>query len=112
MFSLKVDWKKRLIVGLLTIIPMLILSISFIMISISKYMVDGIVVTVICLLVFMLGVKDVLFFELNKKRRLDYFGGKEETEWKPDSVAFLIRITTFLILTLYFIIVVITRKNW
>lgn len=107
MFTLKVDWKKRLIIGLINIIPMLALCIVFFIFSIKKDIPDGGIVIIVCFIVYLLGVKDILFFEKNKMRRLDYMGGKTEDKWKPDTVSTLIRTVCFSIVLIYFLLVLI-----
>ena len=45
MFTLKVGWKKRLIIGLVSIIPMIVLVTWFLIICIQKKVFDGIAVS-------------------------------------------------------------------
>ena len=79
MFRLKVDWKKRIIIGLLNIIPMIALVTVFIIICVKKDIPDGGVVAAICSIVYLLGVPELIFFEKDKSKRLDYVAVKKET---------------------------------
>ncbi|MBP5445116.1 MAG: hypothetical protein J6Y28_02995 [Acholeplasmatales bacterium] len=110
MFVLKVGWKKRLIVGLLNIIPMITLVTFFLIICINKKVFDGVAVAFVCSIVFMLGVPELIFFEKDKTRRLDYVARKEETEYKQSPIGILIRTTMFAIVLLYFILVLVFKK--
>ena len=58
----------------------------------------------------MLGVPELIFFERDKSKRLDYVVGKKETEWKPSPIGILIRTTMFSIVLLYFILVLVFKK--
>lgn len=110
MFVLKVDWKKRIIVGLISIIPMIALVTWFVIVCVKKNIPDGGVVAAICSLVYLLGVPELIFFERDKTRRLDYLAIKKEEKWSPSPIGILIRSTTFGIVLLYFILVVAFRK--
>lgn len=110
MFRLKVDWKKRIIIGLLNIIPMIALVTIFVIICVKKDIPDGGVVAAICSLVFLLGVPELIFFEKDKTKRLDYIAIKEEESWHPSPIGWLIRISMFVIVLIYFIIVLCARK--
>ena len=110
MFVLKVGWKKRLIVGLLNIIPMVTLVTFFLIVCINKKVYDGIAVSFVCSLVFLLGVPELIFFERDKTKRLDYVVRKEETEYKQTPIGILIRTTMFCIVLLYFILVLVFKK--
>lgn len=110
MFILKVDWKKRLLVGLLSIIPMIALVTVFIIICIQRDVPDGGVVAVICSLVFLLGVPELIIFEKDKSRRLDYLALKKEEKWSPSPIGILIRTSTFLIVLVYFILVLAFKR--
>jgi hypothetical protein len=110
MFRLKVDWKKRIIIGLLNIIPMIALVTVFIIICVKKDIPDGGVVAIICSLVFLLGVPELIFFEKDRTKRLDYLARKEEESWHPSAIGWLIRISMFVIVLIYFIIVLCARR--
>lgn len=110
MFILKVDWKKRLLVGLISIIPMIVLVTFFIIICVKRNVPDGGVVAVICSLVFLLGVPELIIFEKDKSRRLDYLALKKEEKWSPSPIGILIRTSTFLIVLVYFILVLAFKR--
>ena len=110
MFKLKVDYKKRIIIGLLNIIPMIALVTIFLIICIKKNIPDGGVVAVICSLVYLLGVPELIFFERDKSKRLDYIAVKEEEKWSPSPIGMLIRISMFVIVLIYFIIVLCAKR--
>lgn len=110
MFILKVGWKKRLLVGLLSIIPMIVLVTIFIIICIKKDVPDGGVVAVICSIVYLIGVPELIIFERDKSRRLDYLAVKKETTWNPSPIGLLIRTSMFVIVLVYLILVVAFRK--
>ena len=110
MFVLKVGWKKRLIVGLVSIIPMIVLVTWFLIICIKKNVADGLAVSFVCSLVYLIGVPELIFFERDKTKRLDYVARKVETEWKPSPIGILIRTTMFAIVLLYFILVICFKK--
>lgn len=110
MFVLKVDYKKRILVGLLSIIPYVALVTYFVILCVKKNVPDGGVVAAICTIVYLLGVPELIFFEKDKTRRLDYLGTKEETSWKPSAIGILIRTSMFCIVLVYLIIVLCIRK--
>ncbi len=110
MFILKVSWKKRLIIGLVSIIPYIVLVSFFVYFSIKKDIVDGGVVAAVCTLVYLLGVPELIFFERDKTKRLDYVATKKEESWKPSGIGILIRTTMFLIVLFYFIIVLCSKR--
>lgn len=110
MFRLKVDYKKRIVIGLINIIPMIALVTFFLILCIKKNIPDGGVVAVICSLVYLLGVPELIFFEKDKSKRLDYIARKEETEWKPSSIGILIRTSMFIIVLVYLIIVLVAKR--
>ena len=110
MFILKVDWKKRLIVGLVSIIPYIVLVTFLVIYSVKKDIVDGGVVAGICTIVYLLGIPELIFFEKDKTRRLDYLGTKEETSWKPSPIGLLIRISMTVIVLFYLIIVLVSKR--
>ena len=110
MFILKVDWKKRLFIGLISIIPYIALVIVFIIFCVKKDIVDGGVVAAICSLVYLLGVPELIFFERDKSKRLDYVATKKELSWKPSPIGILIRTSMFVIVLFYFIIVLVSKR--
>ena len=110
MFILKVDWKKRIIIGLLNIIPMIALVTVFLILCIKKDIVDGGVVAVICSLVYLLGVPELIFFERDKSKRLDYLAVKKEEKWSPSPIGILIRTSMFAIVLFYLIIVLVSKR--
>lgn len=110
MFKLKVNWKKRIVVGLLSIIPMIILVTFFIILCVQKQKYEGLTVAIICSLVFCIGIPELIFFEKDKSRRLDYVATKEEESWKPTPIGLLIRISMFVIILVYLIIVIVSKK--
>ena len=110
MFKLKVDYKKRIIIGLLNIIPMIALVTVFLIFSIKKDIPDGGVVAAICSLVYLLGVPELIFFERDKSKRLDYIAVKEEEKWSPSPIGILIRTSMFVIVLVYFIIVLCAKR--
>ena len=110
MFKLKVNWKKRIVIGLISILPMIALVTFFIILSIQKQKYEGLTVAIICSLVFLIGVPELIFFERDKSRRLDYVATKEEEYWKPAPIGILIRTTMFLIVLVYLIIVIVSKK--
>ena len=110
MFILKVGWKKRLLVGLVSIIPMIVLVTIFVIICIKKDIPDGGVVAAVCSLVYLIGVPELIFFERDKTRRLDYLAVKKEESWSPSPIGILIRTSMFVIVLLYLILVVVFRK--
>lgn len=110
MFRLKVDWKKRIVIGLVSILPMIGLVTYFLILCIQKNIPDGGVVAVICSLVYLLGVPELIFFEKDKSRRLDYIAVKEEEKWTPSPIGILIRTTMFLIVLVYLIIVLVSKR--
>ncbi len=110
MFILKVDWKKRLIIGLVSIIPYIVLVTIFIILCVKKDIVDGGVVATICSLVYLIGVPELIFFEKDKTRRLDYLATKKEEKWSPSPIGILIRTSMFVIILIYFIIVLCSKR--
>ena len=110
MFKLKVNWKKRIVVGLLSIIPMIALVTFFIILCIQKQKYDGLTVAIVCSVVFCIGIPELIFFEKDKSRRLDYIALKEEEYWKPTPLGLLIRTSMFLIILVYLIIVIVSKK--
>ena len=110
MFVLKVDYKKRIIVGLLSIIPYLALVIYFFILCVKKNIPDGGVVSVICTLVYLLGVPELIFFEKDKTRRLDYVARKKEESWTPSAIGILIRTSMFVIVLVYLILVLCLKR--
>lgn len=110
MFRLKVDYKKRILIGLLNFIPMIALVTLLVIFSVKKDIPDGGVVAAICSLVYLLGVPELIFFEKDKTKRLDYIARKEETEWKPSPIGILIRTSMFVIVLIYFIIVLVAKR--
>ena len=110
MFVLKVDYKKRILVGLLSIIPYVALVTYFIIICVKKDIPDGGVVAAICSIVYLLGVPELIFFERYKSKRLDYLAVKKEEKWSPSPIGILIRTTMFVIVLIYLILVLCARK--
>ena len=110
MFVLKVDYKKRILVGLISIIPMIALVTIFLIICIKKNIPDGGVVAVICSIVYLLGIPELIFFEKDKSKSLDYIARKEETSWTPSGIGILIRTSMFVIVLVYLIIVLIAKR--
>ena len=110
MFRLKVDYKKRILVGLVSIIPMIALVSFFLILCIKKDVPDGGIVAAVCSLVYLLGVPELIFFERDKSKRLDYIARKEETEWKPSPIGILIRTSMFVIVLIYLIIVLVAKR--
>ena len=110
MFRLKVDYKKRILIGLVSIIPMIALVTLLVIFSVKKDIPDGGVVAAICSLVYLLGIPELIFFERDKTKRLDYIARKEETEWKPSAIGILIRTSMFVIVLVYLIIVLVAKR--
>ncbi len=110
MFRLKVNWKKRIIIGLVSILPMIALVTIFLILCIKKNIPDGGVVAVICSLVYLIGVPELIFFEKDKSKRLDYIAVKEEEKWVPSPIGILIRTSMFLIVLMYLIIVIASKR--
>lgn len=110
MFVLKVDYKKRIIVGLVSIIPYIALVTFFIIMCVKKDIPDGGVVAAICSIVYLLGVPELIFFERDKSRRLDYLAVKKEEKWSPSPIGILIRTTMFVIVLIYLILVLCARR--
>ena len=76
---------------------------------VSEQIKKQIVIEVLAL-VFLIGVPELIFFERDKSRRLDYVATKEEEYWKPAPIGILIRTTMFLIVLVYLIIVIVSKK--
>lgn len=110
MFVLKVDYKKRILIGLVSIIPYIALVTFFIILCVKKNIPDGGVVAVICSIVYLLGVPELIFFERDKSRRLDYLAVKKEEKWSPSPIGILIRTTTFVIVLIYLILVLCAKR--
>ena len=110
MFVLKVDYKKRIIIGLISIIPYIALTAYFIYLCIKKEISDGFIVAIVCSVVYLLGVPELIFFEKDKTRRLDYIARKEEEKWSPSPIGILIRTSMFVIVLVYLIIVLCAKR--
>ena len=110
MFVLKVDYKKRILIGLVSIIPYIALVTFFISLCVKKNIPDGGVVAAICSIVYLLGVPELIFFERDKSRRLDYLAVKKEEKWSPSPIGILIRTTTFVIVLIYLILVLCAKR--
>lgn len=110
MFVLKVDYKKRILIGLVSIIPYIALVTFFIILCVKKNIPDGGVVAAICSIVYLLGVPELIFFERDKSRRLDYLAVKKEEKWSPSPIGILIRTTTFVIVLIYLILVLCAKR--
>ena len=110
MFVLKVSWKKRILVGLAFIVPYIALLVAFVIMCIKKDISDGAVVAGVCTLVYLLGVPELIFFERDKTKRLDYIAVKKEESWNPSPIGILIRTSMTVIVLVYFIIVLCSKR--
>ena len=106
MFCLKVDWKKRLIAFIISHCIMIFITVWFLMVA-GK---EGISAVVVCLIVYLLGSKDLYFFGIDKTKKLGYYGGKVEEKWKPDVLSIIMRCSALGIILCYFIIVMVGKN--
>lgn len=100
MFCLKVNWKKRLIVSIISHSIMIFFTVWFVILAKT----EAVAATIVSCIIYLLGTKDITFFQIDKSKKLGYYGGKVETEWKPDLLATIMRIGGFGIIMFYFII--------
>lgn len=100
MFCLKVDWKKRLVVSIISYLVFIGAAVWLLILAKA----NGILSVIVACFVYMFGAPDISFFGIDKSKKLGYYGGKVESEWKPDLMSTLMRIGGFSVIVIYLII--------